>query len=112
MIPERINRMDLAHYCSVIEQLMNQLTIEAEAWAESNEVKPNQYALQARAFPRDVAENPGQFCSLLSLEAACLVDLLDQKTMPQPDKQAQCMVASHHLNDAVQLLKPYNVNNR
>jgi hypothetical protein len=77
-IPSRISRMELAHYCSVVEQLMNQLTTEAEAWAESNKDRPRQYALKAGSIPRRVLKNPAQFCSELSPEATRLVDLLEQ----------------------------------
>ncbi len=82
-IPERISRTDLAFYCTVIEQLMNQLTREAEAWAESNANKPSQYALQSSGIVREVRENPAQFRSPLSTEAAHWIDLLDQRMLVQ-----------------------------
>ena len=76
-IPNRLSRLDLEHYRSVIEQLMNQLTLEAEAWAASNEAKPRQYALRSITIPRNVASNPERFRTPLSVTAAHLVEMLE-----------------------------------
>ena len=69
-IPNRLNREGVEHYRAAIEQLMNQLTREAESWAESGEHRPREYRLSNLTVPNNVASHPQDFQTPLSCRAA------------------------------------------
>jgi lysophospholipid acyltransferase (LPLAT)-like uncharacterized protein len=59
-VPPGLDRSGLEHFRRKVEQLLNRLTDEAEAWAESGTRKLGQYKLgprYARPFPRGVADH-------------------------------------------------------
>lgn len=76
-VPKRLDRDGVDHYRGVIQSLLNRLTQEAEAWAESADSKPREFVLKSRTTPTAVARDPKRFEASLSHEAQCLVDQLD-----------------------------------
>ncbi len=50
-VPPELDREGIEHYRARIERLMNRLTADAEAWAESGCRKPGQQRLERRAAP-------------------------------------------------------------
>ena len=50
-VPPNLDREGIEHYRQCIESLLNRLTLEAEAWAESGKRKPGQSRLERRGAP-------------------------------------------------------------
>jgi hypothetical protein len=75
-LPRALDRTALEHCRRTIEDLMNQLTAEAEQWAFTGESKPDQVRLHLRKMPRDVARAPDRFRTPLSREAAAIASRL------------------------------------
>ncbi len=90
-IPQRPGRERLEHYRIIVERLMNQLTLEAETWAESSDGKPREFPLYSQGVPCEVASHPRQFCTPLSERAASLVEMLDGVSETTP--HAMCAAA-------------------
>ena len=78
-IPKKLDRDGLEFHRSAVEKLMNQLTSEAECWAESGETKPNEFRLQKSAIRGQLAKNPSRFSTPLSDPAARIVNLLNRE---------------------------------
>jgi lysophospholipid acyltransferase (LPLAT)-like uncharacterized protein len=93
-IPKKLDRAGLEHFRSAIEQLMNQLTWEAECWAESGQKKPKQFRLQKSAIHGDLVEFPRRFSTPLSQTAASLVDSLPGQTVIRPALRPTCETAN------------------
>jgi lysophospholipid acyltransferase (LPLAT)-like uncharacterized protein len=55
-IPPDLDRDELEHYRSGIERLLNRLTLEAEAWAESGTAKREEIPVRREPAPRAVNE--------------------------------------------------------
>lgn len=52
MLPPDLNREGIEHYRVEMEQLLNRLTCEAEAWAESGEEKVGEQSLRRESAPK------------------------------------------------------------
>lgn len=73
VFPRRLDRDDLERCRGTIEDLMNQLSEEAEQWARGGEPKEGQVRLHPRRMPAAVARSPECFRTPLSREAAAIV---------------------------------------
>lgn len=71
-LPEKLSREGVEHHRLQVEQLLNQLTLEAEAWAGSGESRDGEFRLNTRRTPQPVVDQPDRFATPLSHEAARL----------------------------------------